>query len=1169
MSFSGNVVLVSTLEQDALYSRELCEYQVVGVDFEWKADSKGESNPLSLVQVCTRRTCYIWLLYRFPNYTRDKAPPEGLQELLRNEDVLKIGCSLRSNDLKKLAISGFRLPLSAHHHPRHHPLHGLPKSFLDVQDFKIYGQTPERKSLKALTELFLERRLPELNASIWRVDWRDVEKDKHLQSYCILDAYAVLEIFYEHEESEKMHQAKEAHIKNQFSDALEYRRQFGAQLSVEEDTSRNKTENMVYTVQFAAVEKKMTMFPTGDSEGEQFHFGQRLRLYSTPSCPNSVGSHQEQDETLFGIPFQVDFSHADGVHYVTDNSKMSDVDHHDTYFMKVEFNPVPFSRMAKALQTWQFGINNLLSSVILGSSPVFQPTDLSDRVRGYTNIAGHELNPSQRDALAFAVSRPFSMIHGPPGTGKTHTLAAIVYWMLKNTDEKILICAPSNDAADNLAMMLIKACKVSTSELVVVKALAKQNAQHPVKLKDYMVHNKTFGMEMSLNEVIDHQKKVIRNTRIICSTLSTSGGFLLSDSTFECVLIDEASQCNEVECLIGIAHGAKRLVLAGDHKQLGPVVLSNTLKGTNFERSMFERLIDIQTHSSKLLQRQYRMHPDISKWPMDTFYEGRVEDGITAMDRQLPMPLHKLFQTPSNPPKKDKSASATQDQRQNMLIHVKGYIELTRFGSSMNKQEADLALALYVMMRKHLSKLEVVILSGYQGQIGYINNQARNQRISTSRIAYTISQFQGREADIVIMSVTRSSNDPSSIPSSHSSSTSASRAKSGAEKTASLGFISEPKRINVALTRAKYLQIIVGDVALLKTHDHWNKAVNFYDSTKTIFVKSSSAASSSTAPAHLPQQALSMTELVQIAASEIPAYAPLGASANAAASSTSPQAPAATSTDSKNGNLSIPGMNNRIVRQIQPSETTQPQKQPKASSSSASTSSGSSSSNPTPRTVIHIPHNVTDVYEEMLPLECQRRRLPKPISIVSIDVPGPVGDKMYTCAIQIGPHLFTATNHRRSKAIKAAAYMAYSTLRPIPTNSTQLNLLAPINAIASFSHRERWTYRNQQQRQQQQQQQQQQRQAPRGSVLAAANNAPLASSRPASHPRDSWKRLVENLRKSDVTITPCYTPTPDGVECTIPFAGCTFTGSAGDRARARGTAARQVLKYLKSSSSSS
>lgn len=127
---------------------------------------------------------------------------------------------------------------------------------------------------------------------------------------------------------------------------------------------------------------------------------------------------------------------------------------------------------------------------------------------------------------------------------------------------------------------------------------------------------------------------ILDSADVICCTCITAADPRLNDLTFQYVLIDEATQAIEPECLLPMLHGAKQLILVGDHRQLGPVITCRETKAAGLDKSLFERMVSMGVRPVRL-QVQYRMHPELTVFPSNTFYEGTLQNGVTISDRQF------------------------------------------------------------------------------------------------------------------------------------------------------------------------------------------------------------------------------------------------------------------------------------------------------------------------------------------------------------------------------------------------------------------------------------------------------------------------------------------------------------------------------------------------------
>ena len=261
-----------------------------------------------------------------------------------------------------------------------------------------------------------------------------------------------------------------------------------------------------------------------------------------------------------------------------------------------------------------------------------------------------DLNPSQIYAVKSVLQSPLSLIQGPPGTGKTVTSATIVYHLANANKGPVLVCAPSNVAVDQLTE------KIHRTGLKVVRVAAKsrEGMDSPVNflsLHEQVAKNDTdvqlqklirlkeelgelsFADEKKYKNCLRKAEREILDTAdVICCTCTGAGDPRLQRRTFKMVLIDEATQAAEPEVLIPLVLGAKQVILVGDHQQLGPVIMSKKAARAGLSQSLFERLIILGIRPIRL-QVQYRMHPCLSDFPSNMFYEGTLQNGVTISER--------------------------------------------------------------------------------------------------------------------------------------------------------------------------------------------------------------------------------------------------------------------------------------------------------------------------------------------------------------------------------------------------------------------------------------------------------------------------------------------------------------------------------------------------------
>lgn len=263
-----------------------------------------------------------------------------------------------------------------------------------------------------------------------------------------------------------------------------------------------------------------------------------------------------------------------------------------------------------------------------------------------------DLNRSQVYAVKHALQRPLSLIQGPPGTGKTVTSATIVYQLVKQNGGPVLVCAPSNTAVDQLTE------KIHKTNLKVVRLCAKSREAIDSPVSFLALHNQIRKMETNtelqkLQQLKDEtgelssvdekryrmlkklaEKELLEAADVICCTCVGAGDPRLVRLKFHSILIDESMQATEPECMVPVVLGVKQLILVGDHCQLGPVVMCKKAARAGLSQSLFERLVVLGIRPFRL-EVQYRMHPELSRFPSNFFYEGSLQNGVCADERKL------------------------------------------------------------------------------------------------------------------------------------------------------------------------------------------------------------------------------------------------------------------------------------------------------------------------------------------------------------------------------------------------------------------------------------------------------------------------------------------------------------------------------------------------------
>jgi len=428
------------------------------------------------------------------------------------------------------------------------------------------------------------------------------------------------------------------------------------------------------------------------------------------------------------------------------------------------------------------------------------------------NLDDMELDDSQKEAIEKSVLQRLTLIQGPPGTGKTHTAVHLLKALTEMGRGPILACAESNVAVDNLLEGLlnigVRAVRfgrpVKVRENLREATLDALSAKHPKQDEIAFIQEEMDGIRAKLNdlkgkerglahrdinknyrEIRDLESRIIDDVlsgaEVLCTTNIGAGHFTLESRKFPIVLIDEATQASEPSSLVPIVKGARQLILVGDHRQLPPTVISRTAEDGGLNIPLFERLIEngIPSH---MLTTQYRMHSTIREFPSARFYENRLEDGCSDSDR--PPATGFLWPDWSKPV---------------AFIPIHGSeISDNTSSSKSNMDEAGMVVKVVndLLAAMDLNPEDIGVISPYSGQVRLIR-QLFDGSIEGLEIK-SVDGYQGREKEIIVLSTVRSNED------------------------GVVGFLSDYRRLNVALTRAKRGLIVIGDDRTLRNNPTWS-----------------------------------------------------------------------------------------------------------------------------------------------------------------------------------------------------------------------------------------------------------------------------------------------------------------------------------------------------------
>ena len=417
------------------------------------------------------------------------------------------------------------------------------------------------------------------------------------------------------------------------------------------------------------------------------------------------------------------------------------------------------------------------------------------------------LNDSQKEAIRFALaSRDIALIHGPPGTGKTHTLIELILQMVRR-GQRVLVCGPSNISVDNIVERLapkkVPVVRVGhparllpsvldhslevlthTSEAAaIVRDVRTEIDQKQASIRKTRAARERRAIYGDLKELRKEYREreskcvdnLVRESNVVLATLHGAGGHQVKNQKFDVVIIDEASQALEAQCWIPLL-GASRVVLAGDHLQLPPTVKSapkpskgtsdktdgepkTTLPGVSLETTLFDRLLKIHGASIKrMLTTQYRMHEQIMRFPSDELYEGKLmaaEPVRARLLKDLPYDVEEtddtkepvVFWDTQGGDFPEKPEDDGMQKKENLLGESKS-----------NEMEA-------LIVAKHVENLigagvrpeDVAVITPYNGQLAVLSKMLRDKFPGLE--LGSVDGFQGREKEAVVVSLVRSNGD--------------------------------------------------------------------------------------------------------------------------------------------------------------------------------------------------------------------------------------------------------------------------------------------------------------------------------------------------------------------------------------------------------------------------
>ena len=462
------------------------------------------------------------------------------------------------------------------------------------------------------------------------------------------------------------------------------------------------------------------------------------------------------------------------------------------------------------------------------------------------------LNASQEKAADLVLrAKDVAVVHGPPGTGKTTTLVEAIYEAL-HREVQVLVCAQSNMAVDWISEKLsergVNILRIGNPTRVTDRML---NDTYERRFERHPLYDQLWGIRHNIRQLYDsresnsenrHQKiarlkeraaeleytineSLFADARVIACTLTGSAHHLLQGRRFGTLFIDEAAQALEASCWIAIQK-ADRVILAGDHRQLPPTIKSPAALSGGLDKTLMQTICENKPRCVSMLNVQYRMCDEIMQFPNREFYDGLLHSdpsvkyrGILDWDTAIEW-VESDLETENGKRKtenEDLTPKSNSFHLSDFTFPFSSGETLASDGlSRINPVEAELALQTLHDYIERIGKdrilyerLDIGIISPYKGQVQLLQRMLRKDSywkplrhlISIN----TVDGFQGQERDIILISMVRNN------------------------EQGQVGFLSDLRRMNVAITRARMKLIIIGHSPTLCKHPFYRRLKHYID----------------------------------------------------------------------------------------------------------------------------------------------------------------------------------------------------------------------------------------------------------------------------------------------------------------------------------------------------
>lgn len=460
-----------------------------------------------------------------------------------------------------------------------------------------------------------------------------------------------------------------------------------------------------------------------------------------------------------------------------------------------------------------------LREVLLGSLPALR--------RDLPPVSLPWLNKSQEKAVnAVLAAREVAVVHGPPGTGKTTTLVEAVFETL-HRENQVMVSAQSNTAVDWIAEKLvdrgINVLRIGNPTRVNDKMLAftyerrfEAHADYPELwnvrraireataslrkggrgerdgLRNHLSRLRARATELEIR--ID--SRLFSEARVIACTLVGAANRVLERKRFSSLFIDEAAQAVEAACWIAITR-ADRVILAGDHCQLPPVIKCMEAARGGLDRTLLEKVVATKPETVSLLTIQYRMHEDIMGFSSRWFYHNQLQAAPEVKYRGI----------------LDFDTAISWIDTAGMDFNEKCVGEAT---GRLNTGEAEMLMQQLKLYMERIGadrildeRIDFGVISPYRAQVQYLRRLLKKDAFFRPFrgliTVHTVDGFQGQERDVIFISLVR------------------------ANENGQIGFLRDLRRMNVAITRARMKLLILGDADTLTRHRFYKELYEYIE----------------------------------------------------------------------------------------------------------------------------------------------------------------------------------------------------------------------------------------------------------------------------------------------------------------------------------------------------